>query len=121
NLEGKVALVTGCRRGIGRAMAQALSEAGADIVGVSASLELGESDIEKDVRACGRSFLGFACDMADRTALYQCIQKIKREAPPIDILINNAGTTRRAPVVEHTDEMWGEVVEVNLTAQFILA
>ena len=70
SLKGRTALVTGCKRGIGRGMAQALAQAGANIIGVSASLESEGSDIEKDVLACGREFTGYACDTAAR---HQCL------------------------------------------------
>ena len=88
-LDGKMALVTGCRRGIGRAMAVGLAEAGADIVGVSAQLEEAGSDIEQAVTALGRTFRPYRCDLADRAALYAVIDRIKAECPPIDILVNN--------------------------------
>jgi len=120
-LDGKTALVTGCRRGIGRAMANALAEAGADIVGVSASLEAHGSQVETEITALGRSFAGYACDFADRGALYAFIERVKADFPRIDILINNAGIILRKPVVEHSDEYWDQVVEINLNAQFILS
>jgi len=66
-LTGKKALVTGCKRGIGRAMALALAEAGADIIGVSATLEPSGSEVEKQVVALGRKFFAYACDFNDRT------------------------------------------------------
>lgn len=119
-LGGKTALVTGSKRGIGAAMALALAEAGADIIGVSASLEELGSDIEKAVRATGRSFKGYACDFADRAALYTFIERVKGETPCIDILVNNAGTVKRAPAVVHKDALWDAVIDVNLNAQFIL-
>lgn len=102
-------------------MAQALAEAGANIIGVSASLESEGSDIEQDVLACGREFTGYACDFADRDAVYAFIEKVKLENPPIDILVNNAGTILRAPAAEHSDDYWDKVLEVNLNAQFILS
>jgi len=120
-LNGRIALVTGCRRGIGRQVARALAEAGADIVGVSASLEPSGSEIEKEVTALGRRFAGFACDFADRQALYRFIERLRAESPPIDILINNAGTILRRPAAEHPDEYWDRVLEVNLSAQFVLS
>ncbi len=120
-LDGKVALVTGCRRGIGRGFAQALAEAGADIVGVSASLEPSGSDVEKDVLAFGRKFKGYACDFSDREALYAFIGQVKEDFSHIDILINNAGTILRKPAAEHSDEYWDRVIEINLNAQFVLA
>lgn len=120
-LDGKTALVTGCKRGIGKAMALALAEAGADILGVSASLETTGSDIEKEVTALGRSFRGYRCDFGDRPALYEFIHQVQADAPEIDILINNAGTILRKPALEHPDEYWDQVLEVNLSAQFVLS
>lgn len=120
-LDGKVALVTGCRRGIGRGFAQALAEGGADIVGVSASLEPSGSDVERDVLALGRTFKGYACDFSDRRALYHFIGQVKQDVPHVDILVNNAGTILRSPAVEHSDDAWDRVIEVNLNAQFVLA
>ena len=120
NLDGKTALVTGCRRGIGRAFAEALAEAGADIVGVSASLAPG-SEVEKEVTARGRQFTGYACDFADRKALNGFIDRVRADVPQVDILVNNAGTILRAPAETHSDEYWDRVVEINLSAQFVLA
>jgi 2-deoxy-D-gluconate 3-dehydrogenase len=120
-LDGKTALVTGCKRGIGKAMAVALAEAGADIIGVSASLETEGSAVGKEVEAAGRSFQGYACDFSDRKALYQFIETLNGDHPKIDILVNNAGTILRAPAAEHGDELWDQVIEVNLSAQFVLS
>lgn len=120
NLNGKTALVTGCKRGIGKAMAVALAEAGANIIGVSASLETSGSAVEKEVRATGRMFKAYTCDFSNRKALYEFIASAKADFPVIDILVNNAGTILRKPAVEHPDEMWDKVIEVNQTAQFIL-
>ncbi|WP_159474996.1 SDR family NAD(P)-dependent oxidoreductase [Dyadobacter sp. 3J3] len=120
-ITGKTALVTGCKRGIGKAMAIELAEAGADIIGVSASLELTGSEIEKEVVALGRKFYAYQCDFKNRADLYVFIQKVKAECPPVDILINNAGNILRKPAAEHPDEYWDEIIEINLNAQFILA
>ncbi|MDE2829681.1 MAG: SDR family oxidoreductase [Gemmatimonadota bacterium] len=120
DLSGKTALVTGCRRGIGRAFAQGLAEAGADIVGVSASLASG-SEVEGDVAALGRSFRPYACDFSDRDALWAFIKQVKADVAQIDILVNNAGTILREPAADHPDEYWDRVIEVNLNAQFVLA
>ncbi|MEO2060470.1 MULTISPECIES: SDR family oxidoreductase [Mesonia] len=120
SLEGKTALVTGCKRGIGFAMAEALAEAGANILGVSASLEVEGSKIEKRIKEIGKDFKGYQCDFSDRKSLYAFIEKVKAENPKIDILVNNAGTILRAPAAEHSDEYWDKVIEVNQNAQFIL-
>lgn len=119
-LNGKVALVTGCKRGIGKAMAIGLAEAGADIIGVSATLEASGSDVEKEVTALGRNFTAYTCDFGDRKALYSFVEQLKANTPVIDILVNNAGTILRKPAAEHPDEMWDKVIEVNQNAQFIL-
>lgn len=120
-LHGKTALVTGCKRGIGKAMTLALAEAGADIVGVSASLEAEGSKVEEEVKALGRSFSGYQADFADRKQVYAFIEKVKTNHPVIDILVCNAGTILRKPAAEHPDEYWDTVLEVNLNAPFILA
>ena len=119
-LKGKTALVTGCKRGIGKSIAIGLAEVGADIVGVSASLEKSNSAIEKKIKALGRKFTAYQCDFSNRDSLYQFINTLKRNHPVIDVLINNAGTIRRAPAVEHSDEYWDKVIEINQNAQFIL-
>ena len=120
SLKGKVALVTGCKRGIGKAMAIGLAEAGADIIGVSATLEKKGSEVEKAVKATGQKFIAYTCDFSNRKALYKFIAAVKKKYPVVDILVNNAGTILRKPAAEHPDEMWDKVVEVNQTAQFIL-
>ena len=120
-LDGKTALVTGCKSGIGRAMALGLAEAGADIVGVSRTMEETGSEIEHEVSSVGRKYRGYRCDFADRVALYQFIEKVKRDFPVIDILVSNAGTAMFANLEEFPDESWDEVMEVNLNAQFIIS
>src|SRR5262245_66232061 len=102
-------------------MALALAEAGADIVGVSQSLEVTGSDVEKEIGRRGRRFKGYACDFADREKLYQFVNRVKLDFPVIDILVNNAGIILRKPAAEHPDEYWDKVMEVNLNAQFVLS
>ena len=121
DLSGKTALVTGCNKGIGKGMAIGLAEAGADIVGVSTSLELSGSEIEKEVNRLGRKFKAYQADFSDRKSLYAFIEKMLPENLPVDILINNAGTIARAPAAEHSDEYWDKILTINLDSQFILA
>ena len=120
SLKGKIALVTGCKRGIGKAMAIGLAEAGADIIGVSATLEKHGSMVEQEVEGIGRKFKAYTCDFGDRKSLHKFINLVKSDFPKIDILVNNAGTILRAPAIEHSDEYWDKVIEVNQSAQFIL-
>jgi len=121
DLTGKTALVTGCNKGIGKAMAIGLAEAGADIIGVSASLEASGSDIEKEVKKLGKSFKPYQADFSERKSIYAFIDTMLNENLTIDILVNNAGTIMRAPAAEHSDEYWDRVININLDAQFILA
>ena len=103
------------------AMALGLAEAGADIIGVSANLELAGSTIEKAVASLGRKFKAYQADFSNRDSLYSFIKQVKADFPRIDILVNNAGTILRNPAAEHSDEFWDEVLEVNLSSQFILS
>lgn len=120
-LDGKTALVTGSKRGIGKAIAVALAQAGADIIGVSASLDPDDSEVGRLVAASGRQFTGYRCDFSCRSELMHFIGQLREDEHMPDILFNNAGMIRRAPAAEHADEIWDEVLEVNLSAQFILS
>jgi 2-deoxy-D-gluconate 3-dehydrogenase len=120
DLAGKTAMVTGCRRGIGRAAAVGLAASGADIIGVSAALEDDGGEVGAQVRAAGRKFSAFRCDLGDRASVYQLVADLGARGAQVDILVNNAGTIARMPAAEHSDDLWDRVLEVNLTAQFVL-
>jgi 2-deoxy-D-gluconate 3-dehydrogenase len=120
DLSGRLAVVTGARRGIGLAIADALAAAGADVIAVSAQLEPTGSEVEKRVRSHGRDYLGYQVDFTDRAAVADLADRLERGERPVEILVNNAGTIKRAPATEHADELWDEVLAVNLSAQFIL-
>ena len=120
SLEGRTAVVTGARRGIGLAMAEALAAAGADIVAVSAAQEAAGSEVERRVTALGRRCTTHRLDLADREAVSAFTGAITADRCP-DILVNNAGVIVRAPAEQLTDADWDRVLEVDLTAQFRLA
>ena len=120
-LDGKTALVTGCTRGIGQAMAIALAEAGADIVGVSRTLAPGSSEVERLGVSLGRAFRPYACDLSDRAAVYRFLERVRKEVERIDVLVNNAGIIRRKPAAEHPDEYWDEVIRTDLSVPFLLS
>jgi 2-dehydro-3-deoxy-D-gluconate 5-dehydrogenase len=118
-LSGKTALVTGSDTGLGQAMAIALAEAGADVVGASINPDIKGGDTEKAITALGRKFTPYIVDISERETLYNFIKEVKA-AHTIDILVNNAGMILRTPVAEHSDEWWDKVIAVNQNAQFIL-
>ncbi len=121
DLTGQTALVTGCNRGIGLAMAVGLAEAGADIIGVSATLAADGGEVGRQVRALGRRFHAYQADFSQRPAADAFTRQVLADFPEIDILVNNAGTIRRAPAAEHSDEDWDDVLAINLDAPFRLA
>jgi 2-deoxy-D-gluconate 3-dehydrogenase len=117
-LDGSIALVTGASFGLGRTMALGLAEAGADVVGISRTLEnLAESGA--DVEALGRRFLPIACDVGDRAALRTAIHEAHGWQSRLDILVNNAGIIERAPAEVHPDDAWDRVMRINLDAVWI--
>ncbi|PPG35721.1 2-deoxy-D-gluconate 3-dehydrogenase [Pseudoclavibacter sp. RFBG4] len=117
DLTGKTAVVTGARRGIGLGIATALAEAGADIIAASSQQETDGGEVGARVRSLGRSFEGHGVDFTDRAAVEQFGASVKHA----DILVNNAGTIRRAPAAEHSLDWWDEVIQVNLSSQFVLS
>ena len=119
-VDHKIAMVTGCSRGIGLAIAVELANAGADIIGVSNSMPAEGSEVAKAVEATGRKFYPYAADFSNREAIYSFLNKVKADHPRIDILINNAGNIMRMPVADHPDEYWDKIMEINLNAQFII-
>lgn len=121
DLSGKVALVTGGNKGIGKGMALGLAEAGADIIVVSATIALEGSAVEREVKALGRQFKAYQADLSSRESVYAFIKQLLVNHPRIDILVNNAGTILRKPAAEHPDEYWDQVLTLNLDTPFILA
>jgi 2-deoxy-D-gluconate 3-dehydrogenase len=105
---------------LGKAMAVALAEAGADIIGVSTTLSPSGSEVENRVVALGRQFKGYGADFSTRASLYSFIDKVRADFAAIDILVNNAGAIVRMPAADHSDDAWDKILETNLTSAFIL-
>lgn len=118
SLSGRTALVTGASRGIGRAIAVALAEAGADVV-CHSTRTAGTDATAEAVRATGRRAWQAEADLADADARARLGDEVLASTE-VDVLVNNAGTIRRAPAAEHPLADWRHVVETNLTAVFDL-
>lgn len=116
-LDGKVAIVTGASRGLGRGMALGLAEAGADLFLVDIS---GASDTQATIRAAGRRCDSLAADLSEHAAAELTVRRCKESLGRVDILVNNAGIIRRAPILDFAEKDWDDVVRVNLRAVFFL-
>jgi 2-deoxy-D-gluconate 3-dehydrogenase len=119
-VDNKVAIVTGCNKGIGLSIAVALAENGADIIGVSSKMKESGNEVAEAVAKAGRKFYAYNADFTDRDSIYQFIHDVQKDHPKIDILINNAGHILRNPAAEHSDEFWDTIIDINLNAQFII-
>jgi 2-deoxy-D-gluconate 3-dehydrogenase len=118
NLDGKVAIVTGGNRGLGRAMALGLAQAGADVAVVQRSSQ--ESEVVKDIKELGRKCITIRFDLNQTSQVSQVIDKVLEKLGSIDILVNNAGVQRRSPAVEFSEEYWDDVMNVNAKTVFFL-
>ena len=120
NLEGKVALVTGASRGLGKAISLGLAEAGADIAGLDL---LDCQETSKEVQGLGQRFHSMNVDLlaSSPEELEAVVQEIKDKLGRLDILVNNAGIIRRSPVFEFSEEDWDDVLQINLKAVFFLS
>jgi NAD(P)-dependent dehydrogenase (short-subunit alcohol dehydrogenase family) len=120
DLSGRVALVTGGGSGIGRQMAEALAELGADIVLCARRPERCE-EAAAELAALGVRAVGLRCDVTDKSEVDDLVARIVRELGRIDIVVNNAGTSWGAPAVDHPLEAWNKVISVNLTGVFLVS
>ncbi|MBE0399047.1 2-dehydro-3-deoxy-D-gluconate 5-dehydrogenase KduD [Halomonas sp. FME1] len=117
SLQGRVAMVTGCNKGLGQGIALALAEAGADIVGVSRQPA---DDTRQQVEALGKRFYSVEAELGHHSPT-EIVNQAIAHAGKLDILINNAGMIRRAPALEFSEDDWDSVIDVNLKAAFFLA
>jgi len=117
-LDQKVAVVTGGTKGIGKAIAIALAEAGADIAVVSRSPN---QEVEKAVLALGRRYVHHEADLTKRTETKAVIPAVMKKMGDVDILVNNAGIIRRSAAIDYSEEDWDATIEIDLTAAFILS
>ncbi len=118
NVEGKVAIVTGCSQGLGQGMAIALAEAGADIVGVDYS---GGDETKAKIEALGKGYLHVQANLmvtdSNQTIIDQAVEKFGH----VDILVNNAGTIRRADAIDFSEKDWDDVMNLNSKTVFFLS
>ena len=117
NLDGKVALVSGASRGIGRAIAERLVEAGATVIGTATS-ERGAASIQEYL---GDSGFGLVLNVTDAESVANLFTEIKEKAGDIDILVNNAGITRDNLLMRMKEDEWGDIIDTNLTSLFRLS
>ena len=119
SLDGKVAIVTGGNKGLGQAYAVALAKAGADLFVVTHGTEWDET--RELIENTGRKVEFFQADLTDRKNAKELVAKCVEVYGKVDILINNAGTIRRAPLLEYTEEDWDAVMELNQNSLFFLS
>ncbi len=119
SLAGKVAIVTGSSRGIGKAIALTFAGAGADVVVCSRDLDGKLGSAADEIRALGQRSLAVPADISQKTAVDNLVKKTVAEFGTIDILVNNAGTILRGSVTEHSEEDWDKVLDTNLKGYFL--
>ena len=119
-LAGKRALVTGGSKGIGRSIALVLAEAGADVA-ISARRLPDLERVAADIKAFGRRSLALGCDVTDREQIQRLATQLLAEFGGIDILVNNAGSAKSHRFLTHPDELWDQMLAVNLTSVYLIS
>ena len=114
DLTGKVAVIVGGSSGIGRTVALGLAEGGADVVSSARRMDL-VNTLADEIEKLGRRSLRVTCDVADRSSLEKLLQECLAAFGKVDILVNAAGITKRAPTVDYAEEDWNRIMDTNLT------
>jgi len=120
DVSGKIVLITGSSRGLGLALAGGFAEAGARVI-INGTRQAGVDQAVETIRRMGGLAMGYAFNVTDAAQVEENVTRIEREVGPIDVLINNAGIHRRAPLAEMSLEDWQAVIDVNLTSVFIMS
>jgi 3-oxoacyl-[acyl-carrier protein] reductase len=113
-MDGRVALITGSSRGLGRAMALTFANAGAHVAVVGRRVDAVQSTVAEIEAAGGGKALGCPGDLSDAASITALVERVQGELGPVDILVNNAGSSKRLPFLEITDELWAEDLELKL-------
>ena len=119
-LDGKIAIVTGAARGIGRTIAEALAREGADLALCDCQVEW-LNDTVASVQGLGRKAMAGAADVGNAAAVDAFVNQVMAHYGRVDILVNNAGITRDKLLIRMTDEDWDQVLRINLTGAFLLS
>ena len=120
NISGKVALVTGASRGIGRAIAVALAEAGVDVAVNYLTRQSAAQETCEHVQACGRRAVAVQADVSQAVEVVRLARTVEEQLGPVEILVNNAGITRPQPLNEITEQDWDELLNTNLKSVFLV-
>lgn len=119
SLKGKVSIVTGASRGIGKAIALAFARAGADVAVCSRSLEDGSlASTAKEIQALGRHTLALPCDISHKPDVDNMVEKVVKEFGRVDILVNNAGNYYRGPLLTTSEQDWDRIIDTHLKGCF---
>ncbi|MCD6290070.1 MAG: SDR family oxidoreductase, partial [Anaerolineae bacterium] len=120
-LDGRVALVTGGSKGLGKAMASALAGVGADVAIVSRHLDEAEATAQQIAQESGQRVIAIQADVSSAEQVNAMVERVIRELGRIDVLVNNAGINQRGPILELSEETWDQIIDINLKGPWLCA